>query len=314
MAVDGAVARDPSRRSRPGADRARAPAAAPAEPRGEAIALDVVYEDDDLIVIDKPAGPRRPSGRRPRQRHAGQRADRPLRRQPVGHRRREAAGHRAPARQGHDGLLVVAKNDRAHRGLAAQFADHGRTGAAGARLSGARLGRARAGRAAPSTRRSAAAPRNREKMAVVADGARPPRRHPLRASRRCSARAKAPVASLAALPARDRPHAPDPRPHGPYRPSAPRRRDLRRRLQDQGRPLAGAARAALDGLGRQALHAAVLGFEHPRTGEDLRFESALPADMAALCSRPCGKRSSVDRPQSDQRWHPSRVLARSQRL
>jgi 23S rRNA pseudouridine1911/1915/1917 synthase len=42
------------------------------------------------------------------------------------------------------------------------------------------------------------------------------------------------------------------------------------------------AQAALAGLGRQALHAAVLGFEHPVTGEMLRFEAALPPDMARL--------------------------------
>jgi 23S rRNA pseudouridine1911/1915/1917 synthase len=42
------------------------------------------------------------------------------------------------------------------------------------------------------------------------------------------------------------------------------------------------ARAALEALGRQALHAAVLGFAHPATGETLRFESPLPADLAAL--------------------------------
>ena len=49
-------------------------------------------------------GARGASRRRPRDRHAGQRADRPLRRQPVRHRRRPAAGHRAPARQGHHGI------------------------------------------------------------------------------------------------------------------------------------------------------------------------------------------------------------------
>jgi 23S rRNA pseudouridine1911/1915/1917 synthase len=43
-----------------------------------------------------------------------------------------------------------------------------------------------------------------------------------------------------------------------------------------------AAQVALKALGRQALHAAVLGFEHPRTGEFLRFESPLPADLEAL--------------------------------
>ena len=42
------------------------------------------------------------------------------------------------------------------------------------------------------------------------------------------------------------------------------------------------ARTALDELGRQALHAAVLGFAHPTTGGHLRFESRLPADMERL--------------------------------
>jgi 23S rRNA pseudouridine1911/1915/1917 synthase len=46
--------------------------------------------------------------------------------------------------------------------------------------------------------------------------------------------------------------------------------------------LSEAQQAALKTLGRQALHAALLGFEHPRTGEFLQFESPLPADMAAL--------------------------------
>jgi len=49
-------------------------------------------------------------------------------------------------------------------------------------------------------------------------------------------------------------------------------------------PPAPAVRAAIEaaGLKRQALHAAVLGFRHPITGEDLRFETAPPADMATL--------------------------------
>ena len=46
--------------------------------------------------------------------------------------------------------------------------------------------------------------------------------------------------------------------------------------------LGDAARGALVGLGRQALHASVLGFEHPATGETLRFESRLPEDFSHL--------------------------------
>jgi 23S rRNA pseudouridine1911/1915/1917 synthase len=45
-----------------------------------------------------------------------------------------------------------------------------------------------------------------------------------------------------------------------------------------------AARAALSALGRQALHAHVLGFAHPDTGEQLLFEAPLPADLAALAA------------------------------
>jgi 23S rRNA pseudouridine1911/1915/1917 synthase len=42
------------------------------------------------------------------------------------------------------------------------------------------------------------------------------------------------------------------------------------------------AKAALASLGRQALHASLLGFEHPITGERLRFESPLPQDLSRL--------------------------------
>jgi 23S rRNA pseudouridine1911/1915/1917 synthase len=46
--------------------------------------------------------------------------------------------------------------------------------------------------------------------------------------------------------------------------------------------LSEAARDAVNALNRQALHACVLGFEHPRTGKALSFESPLPADMMQL--------------------------------
>ena len=46
--------------------------------------------------------------------------------------------------------------------------------------------------------------------------------------------------------------------------------------------LGSAARAALEALGRQALHAYLLGFEHPVTGETVSFRAPLPADLAAL--------------------------------
>ena len=57
VAIDGRTIRDPSERVKSGSTVAiTLPALEPAKPEGENIALNVVYEDDDLIVIDKPAG------------------------------------------------------------------------------------------------------------------------------------------------------------------------------------------------------------------------------------------------------------------
>src|SRR5664280_1014151 len=74
------------------------PAPEQPKPEGQAIPLTIVYEDDALIVIDKPKGLVVHPAAGHAKGHAGQRVDRPLRRQPVRHRRRQAARHRAPAR------------------------------------------------------------------------------------------------------------------------------------------------------------------------------------------------------------------------
>ena len=116
------------------------PPPAPAEPEGEAIALAVVYEDDDLIVIDKPAGlvVHPAAGHETGTlvnaliAHCGESLS------GVGGVKRPGIVHRLD--KDTSGLLVVAKNDRAHRGLDAvrrPWAD-----GAGAGLCGRRLGRA----------------------------------------------------------------------------------------------------------------------------------------------------------------------------
>src|SRR5680860_595365 len=95
---------------------------------GEAIPLNVVYEDDALIVIDKPAGLVVHPG-------AGQ-PDGTLVNALISHCGKSLSGIGGVARPGivhrldkdTSGLMVVAKTDQAHRALAAQFADHGRTG------------------------------------------------------------------------------------------------------------------------------------------------------------------------------------------
>ena len=161
------------------------------------------------------------------------------------------------------GLMVVAKTDRAHRSLAAQFADHGRTGplergylalvwGAPARAEGtidAPLGR--------STR-------NREKIEVKRAGGREAITH-YRVVERYGAGGKAAGRRAGRMPARDRPHPPDPRPPRRDRPSGDRRPHLRRRLRHQGRAPARAGPGLAAAFPRQALHAYLLGFEHPAT-------------------------------------------------
>ena len=175
VAVDGRTIRDPSHRVNSGAAIALdVPPPEPAKPAPEPIPLNVVYEDDDIIVIDKPEEPCRASRRRQLDRHAGQRADRPLRRQPLRHRRRAAARHRAPARQGHDrphgGGEERPRAPRARRPIRRPWPQRR---AVRARLSRLRLGRARTGRTAPSTSRSTATRARATAWRCARAGARP---------------------------------------------------------------------------------------------------------------------------------------------
>ena len=104
------------------------PPAAPASLEGETIPLDIVYEDDALIVIDKPAGlVVHPGAGNPQGTlvnaliaHCGSSLS------GIGGVQRPGIVHRLD--KDTSGLMVVAKNDRTHRALAEQFADHGRTG------------------------------------------------------------------------------------------------------------------------------------------------------------------------------------------
>ncbi|HEX2555344.1 MAG TPA: RluA family pseudouridine synthase [Microvirga sp.] len=282
VAVDGAAVTDPSLKCAGGAKvTLDLPPPAPAEPLGEAIALDVVYEDDALIVIDKPAGlvVHPAAGHETGTlvnaliAHCGASLS------GIGGVRRPGIVHRLD--KDTSGLLVVAKTDRAHQGLALQFADHGRTGP----LERAYLalvwgvpGRTQ-GTVAAALGRS---PHNREKMAVVsAERGREAITH-WALKETLPPGAREPLASLVRCEL-----------------ETGRTHQIRVHMAHIGHPLLGdgvygagfrtkakrlpeSAQAALEQLGRQALHAAVLGFEHPVTGETLRFESPLPADLSAL--------------------------------
>ncbi len=253
------------------------PAPESATPAAEAIPLAVVYEDDDLIVIDKPAGMVvHPA--------AGARSG-TLVNALIAHCGASLSGIGGVARPGivhrldkdTSGLMVVAKTDRAHRGLAAQFADHGRTGPL------ERAYRALVwgvpdrpqGTIDLSLGRSI---RNREKIEVKHAGGR----HAVTRYRIAERFGDGGLAALLEC-----------------RLETGRTHQIRVHLAAIGHPviedrtygagfatkaalLPEPARSVAQGFPRQALHAFLLGFTHPVTGKAVHFEVPLPPDMSEL--------------------------------
>jgi 23S rRNA pseudouridine1911/1915/1917 synthase len=255
------------------------PQAIPAEPAGEDIALDIVYEDDDIVVIDKPrglvvhpaAGHETGTLVNALIAHCGASLS------GIGGVKRPGIVHRLD--KDTTGLMVVAKNDRAHQSLTAQFADHGRTGPMRrgymAFVWGI-PGRQRGTVDAPIERH----PHAREKMAVRESGREAVTHWEMQES--FSGRDGKPVAARLECQL-----------------ETGRTHQIRVHLAHIGHPLMGdgtygphfktkashlgpASQAALTALGRQALHAYLLVLEHPKTGEILRWESPLPKDLLLL--------------------------------
>jgi 23S rRNA pseudouridine1911/1915/1917 synthase len=270
------------------------PPPVPAEPSAELIELSIVYEDAALIVIDKPAGlvVHPAAGHETGTlvnallAHCGDSLS------GIGGVKRPGIVHRLD--KDTSGLLVVAKSDAAHKGLCEQFAAHGRDGRMQRQYCALVWGQLAAGTGtidAPLARSTL----NRTKMAVVnrQPGLDPERERSREAithyevvevfhSEVHGGRGGAPLASLVHLEL-----------------ETGRTHQIRVHLSHIGHPVIGdqtygahfraserrltaPAMAALRILGRQALHAAVLGFEHPITGQAMSFESALPEDMATL--------------------------------
>jgi 23S rRNA pseudouridine1911/1915/1917 synthase len=263
---DGALITDGSSRVKPGERFVVAvPAPAPARPLAEAIPLDVLYEDEHLLVLDKPAGlvvhPAPGHGRgtlvNALLHHCRAGAGGGL--SGIGGVLRPGIVHRLD--KDVSGLMVVAKHDRAHLPLAAAFSVHRIERVYEAIVWGTPL-RAAGTIEAPIGRD----PRDRKRMAVVASGKPALTRYRLEeAIGKLAARLRLELAT-------GRTHqirvhlgtlgigiVGDP----VYRP--------RRRAS-----LSPALKEALARFGRIALHARVLGFEHPVSGAALRFERPAP--------------------------------------
>jgi 23S rRNA pseudouridine1911/1915/1917 synthase len=279
VAVAGRTIRDPAASVNSGdIVTVELPPPEPAKPSGEEIPLDIVYEDDALIVIDKPAG----LVVHPAAGHAKGTLVNAL----IAHCGASLSGIGGVKRPGivhrldknTSGLMVVAKTDRAHRALSKQFAEK----AAGPLERGYLAfvwgvpDKPRGTIDAPLDRH----PHVRDKRSVR-EGGRPAVTHWQVLERFAGADGK-PVASLMACSL-----------------ETGRTHQIRVHLAHIGHPILGdatygasfktkasllgpKAKATLAVLGRQALHAYLLTIEHPETGENLAFRSELPGDLRRL--------------------------------
>ncbi|WP_310001619.1 RluA family pseudouridine synthase [Caulobacter segnis] len=271
LSMDGQPVADASRKARAGTYALLVPPPIPADPEPEAIPLVVLYEDEHLIVVDKAAGmaahpaPGSLTGTLVNAllHHCGDSLS------GVGGVARPGIVHRLD--KDTSGVMVAAKSDAAHKGLSALFSTHD--------IDRLYIALTRGAPSPPSgtiTTRLGRSPGDRKKMAVLRSGGREAITH---------------YRVEAAFGPRDKPLAA----RVACRLETGRTHQIRVHMASKGSPCLGdpvygagqpatAVREAIQaaGLKRQALHAAVLGFVHPITGETLRFETPLPSEMAAL--------------------------------
>lgn len=273
LRLDGQTVTDASRKLKGGEScLLSVPDAEQAEPEAEAIPLMVVYEDDQLIVIDKPAGMVvHPAAGN----HSATLVNALLHHcslslSGIGGVKRPGIVHRLD--KDTSGLLVAAKTDAAHQGLAAQFSAHTLTRAYRAVCWG--VPSPRQGEIEGNIGRS---PSNRKKMAVVTRGGKPAltRYQVLKSFGTSAALVECRLATgrthqiRVHMTAIGHPLVGDP---------------LYGRGTARGKDLPPEIKTPLTAFPRQALHAFLLGFSHPTTGEQLLFESKTPYDFNSLIS------------------------------
>ncbi|MCW5724960.1 MAG: RluA family pseudouridine synthase [Maricaulaceae bacterium] len=283
LTLDGAVLADPAAKVIAGGRYVLSvPPPAPAIPKPESIPLSILYEDEHLIVVDKPAG----MAVHPAAGNwtgtlvhallhhcAGSLSG-------VGGVERPGIVHRLD--KDTSGVLIAAKTDAAHQALSAQFAAHSAERVYIAFVRGAP--QPREGRIETRLARS---PHDRKKMAVVKNPHSTAGKIAVTNYRVIKGYGKGGAKPLLGLIAS----------MVECRLETGRTHQIRAHMAHIGCPLLGdpvygkgrgAALAKLEGgkefkdFRRQALHAAVLGFDHPATGERLRFETPLPKDLQRL--------------------------------
>ncbi len=279
VTVDGRVVRDPGAKVLAGMNiLVVRPELADAVPQPQSIPLAIVFEDPHLLVLDKPAGlVVHPAAGHP---------DGTLVNALLAHCASSLSGIGGVRRPGivhrldkdTSGLMVVAKSDAAHHGLAETFADHGRSGSLVRDYLGFVWGvpDRKSGRIDAPLGRHA---QHRDRIAVQRPG------HGRHAVTHWSSEST--FGDTAALLR--------------CRLETGRTHQIRVHLASIGHPvladpvygtgfrtkaqrLSSRARACVESLGRQALHASVLGFDHPISGKTMRFDSALPPDLAGLAA------------------------------
>ena len=282
--VNGVVVTDQKARVQEGDDIViRVPEAVESHMLPEDIPLEVLFEDDDLIVVNKPAGmvvhpaPGTPSGPLVNAllAHCGENLS------GVGGMRRPGIVHRID--KDTSGLLVVAKSDAAHQGLADQFLDHsierlytavcfGVPSAGDPRLMGLAGTSFEAGNQLKITTQLARHKTDRQRQAVVLQNGK----HAVTRVRVMQELAGGAAAVVECKLETGRTH--QIRVHMSYAGHAL----LGDQTYSRKRKLAGAYTEQVAAFPRQALHAGFLGFKHPITGRALRYTSPLPADMQGL--------------------------------